>query len=606
VTSAYISGRKRADAARLRTFSTERETTVNRDQELVMKVLQVNAGPLKPLVVQGDTMPTGFYKEARPGPVKVHSMGLEGDARVYAAGDPNRAVLFYQAHYYDYWRTELKREIPNGMFGENITFEGWDNEDFCIGDELQIGTVRLRITQSRHPCIKLGARMGDPGFPIKFLKSLKLGFHCSVLEEGTLAAGDQIKLVYRAASPLHLQDFAIPTALEPNNLAGLERILACPELIPQLRIRVERLWRKSAGRLDGWREYRPLKIRNISHECEDVASFDLESANGEELSKFDGGQFLTIQLNIPGKQRPVVRTYTIAGRSESGNGYTLAVKREWHEDGTLGVASSYLLDKTKVGDIINALPPRGNFTVEPCSRPIALLSAGIGVTPTLAMFEQLKTSPLHRDVYFLHGARRGDQHICGAKVRKIAADWAEAHLFVKYSQPTAVDLDNAEMHGCGHITIEDVARVLPSLDADYYICGPVSFMRDLVRGLVARGVLKERIKYEFFGTGEPLFEEEAVPPGEPIMDAEGKPIVVTFARAGISVPWTDSAPSILVLAERNGIKPAQSCRNGLCEVCVCRLDSGQVRYNGDIINPPGEGEVMICCATPTTSVMVDA
>jgi ferredoxin-NADP reductase/MOSC domain-containing protein YiiM/ferredoxin len=571
-----------------------------------MKVLQVNAGPLKPLVVQGDTMPTGFYKEAKSGPVKVHRMGLEGDARVYAAGDPNRAVLFYQAHYYDYWRKELKREIPNGMFGENITFEGWDNEDFCIGDELQIGTVRLRITQSRHPCIKLGVRMEDRGFPIKFLKSLKLGFHCSVLEEGTLAAGDQIKLVYRAAHPLHLQDFAIPTALEPNNLAGLERILACPELIPQLRIRVERLWRRSAGRLDGWREYRPLKIRNISHECEDVASFDLESANGEELPKFDGGQFLTIQLHIPGEQRPVVRTYTIAGRSESGKGYTLAVKRERREDGTFGVASSYLLGKTKVGDIINALPPRGNFIVEPGSRPIVLLSAGIGVTPTLAMFEQLKTSPLHRGVYFLHGARRGDQHIFGAKVRKIAAGWAEAHLFVKYSQPTAFDLDNAEMDGSGHITIEDVERVLPSLEADYYICGPVCFMQDLVRGLVARGVLKERIKYEFFGTGELLFEEESVAPGEPVMDAEGKPIIVTFAKAGISVPWTDNAPNILVLAERNGIRPPQSCRNGLCEVCVCRLDSGQVRYDGDIINPPGEGEVMICCATPTTSVMVDA
>ena len=90
------------------------------------------------------------------------------------------------------------------------------------------------------------------------------------------------------------------------------------------------------------------------------------------------------------------------------------------------------------------------------------------------------------------------------------------------------------------------------------------------------------------------------------MDSAGNPNVVTFARSGVSVPWTRGAFSILSLAERRGLRLMNSCRTGLCNVCVCRLDAGKVSYAVEPIESPPEGEVMICCARPTTSVMVNA
>jgi ferredoxin len=90
------------------------------------------------------------------------------------------------------------------------------------------------------------------------------------------------------------------------------------------------------------------------------------------------------------------------------------------------------------------------------------------------------------------------------------------------------------------------------------------------------------------------------------MDSAGTGIMVTFARSGVSVPWPRGAFSILSLAERRGLRLMNSCRTGLCNVCVCRLDAGKVSYAVEPLESPPEGEVMICCARPTTSVMVNA
>jgi MOSC domain-containing protein YiiM len=99
-----------------------------------MRVVSINAGPLQPLAVQREVIKTGFYKGPCDGAVRVAQIGIEGDARVACATDLNRAVFFYQASYYDQWRSELGRELPYGTIGENVTFDGPDDKDFFLGD----------------------------------------------------------------------------------------------------------------------------------------------------------------------------------------------------------------------------------------------------------------------------------------------------------------------------------------------------------------------------------------------------------------------------------------------------------------------------------------
>ena len=575
-----------------------------------MHVVSINAGPLQPLAVQREVIKTGFYKGPCEGEVRVAQIGIEGDARVACATDLNRAVFFYQTSYYDQWRSELGRDLPYGTIGENVTFNGPDDKDFFLGDILRIGSTVLRITQPQFPCRKLTARMqeGDD-FPLRYLKSGRLGFFCNVMDEGAMSAGDPIELVHREADPYPLTEFARVTFLEPRDAEGLRRMLACPVLVPEWRIRVERTLRRALG-AEGWSDYRPLDVVRRHAENLDTVSLDLEDPAGETLPDFVAGQFVTLRLDVPGETDPVVRTYTINGRSASGRGYSIAVKRIIGGDrnGSMtGIGSSYVNSTVREGDALMALPPRGLFMVEPGSRPIALLSAGIGVTPMAAMLEQLESCPLGRQVYFIHGARSGREHVLDARVRELTTGSQLLRRFVKYSQPSSDDLEGRDFDAAGRVTVDDIEALIPSLEADYYVCGPVTFMRDIIRGLVDRGVPKDRIRYEFFGQNEPLFDDPAAmeDSSEPATDAQGKPIIVTFARSGVSVPWTKGAFSILSLAEQRGLRLANSCRTGLCSVCVCRLDAGEVAYEVEPIEPPAAGEVMICCARPTTSVMLN-
>ena len=361
-----------------------------------MHVVSINAGPLQPLAVQREVIKTGFYKGPCEGEVRVAQIGIEGDARVACATDLNRAVFFYQTSYYDQWRSELGRDLPYGTIGENVTFNGPDDKDFFLGDILRIGSTVLRITQPRFPCRKLTARMqeGDD-FPLRYLKSGRLGFFCNVIDEGAMSAGDPIELVHREADPYPLTEFARVTFLEPRDAEGLRRMLACPVLVPEWRIRVERTLRRALG-AEGWSDYRPLDVVRRHAENLDTVSLDLEDPAGETLPDFVAGQFVTLRLDVPGETDPVVRTYTINGRSASGRGYSIAVKRIIGGDrnGSMtGIGSSYVNSTVREGDALMALPPRGLFMVEPGSRPIALLSAGIGVTPMAAMLEQLEFLP---------------------------------------------------------------------------------------------------------------------------------------------------------------------------------------------------------------------
>jgi ferredoxin-NADP reductase len=387
-------------------------------------------------------------------------------------------------------------------------------------------------------------------------------------------------------------------------------LLASPELVPEWRIKVERLLRRAQGPVGGWNDYRPLVVSKRELLSSEVVSLDLQDPSGEPLPAFDAGQFLTLRLDLSDQDKPLLRTYTLVGHSEDDRGYHLAVKREMPPVGKpslpAGVGSGYLHDQILQGSTIMALSPRGHFVVEPGSRPIVLLSAGIGVTPMLAMFEHLATCPLKRQVLFVHCARSSEAHIFGERVRKLVSESDVLRSHVLYSQPGPNDAVGRDFDATGRLTAETLDGLLPSFNADYYLCGPESFMRDMVQGLMARGVPKDQIRYEFFGSGTSLFEDEVDIDSLPdAHDADGRPIIVTFARSGLSVPWKEGVFSMLSLAELSGLRPDASCRTGLCANCICRIDGGDIEYVIAPLEMPRRGEVMICCARPTTSVMLD-
>jgi ferredoxin len=80
---------------------------------------------------------------------------------------------------------------------------------------------------------------------------------------------------------------------------------------------------------------------------------------------------------------------------------------------------------------------------------------------------------------------------------------------------------------------------------------------------------------------------------------------VTFARSGLTVPWSDGHPSLLELAEACDVPTRWSCRTGVCHTCVTPVLSGSVEYEPDPLELPAPGEALVCCARPREDVVLD-
>ena len=215
-------------------------------------VTSVQAGRIAPLGPEG--VPSAFVKENVPGPIRVGPLGLDvdeqADRRVH--GGPDKAVYAYAASRYPEWATEfpdLARKFVAGGFGENLTIDGLNEDDLCIGDVHGVGSVRLQVCQPRQPCFKLALRFGNSRLPKAMVRNGRSGWYYRVLTPGTLQAGDEVRLLERP-----MPDFPFGDVLDFLYTRGLdedflERIAAADVLPKNLRTdaRRELLARRAGG-----------------------------------------------------------------------------------------------------------------------------------------------------------------------------------------------------------------------------------------------------------------------------------------------------------------------------------------------------------------------
>jgi MOSC domain-containing protein YiiM len=160
------------------------------------RLVSIHVGKIAPLGPRG--VPSGFVKHRIDGPVAVSPRGLDGDetADHSVHGGPDKAVYGYAAGHYPAWRTEHPHHAALLVPGENLAIEGVDEAGLCLGDEVEIGTTILRLCQPRQPCSKLALRY-DKHMPRAMTQSGRAGWYCRVLQPGTIAAGDAMRLIAR-------------------------------------------------------------------------------------------------------------------------------------------------------------------------------------------------------------------------------------------------------------------------------------------------------------------------------------------------------------------------------------------------------------------------
>ena len=161
-----------------------------------MKLANVNIGQERTQQNGNKLETTGIYKLPTPEPVHISSLGIKEDfiASKKHHGGPDQAIYVYGTTDYDWWSTELGRDLYPGTFGENLDITELESSQFNIGDRLLIGSVILEISAPRIPCGTLAARMEDPQFVKRFRHAERPGFYCRVLQEGTVEMGNDVKI----------------------------------------------------------------------------------------------------------------------------------------------------------------------------------------------------------------------------------------------------------------------------------------------------------------------------------------------------------------------------------------------------------------------------
>lgn len=161
--------------------------------------------------------------------------------------------------------------------------------------------------------------------------------------------------------------------------------------------------------------------------------------------------------------------------------------------------SNHLHDVVREGDCLELYPPAGDFVLRESDKPLALITAGVGITPALSMLDSARHSG--RPIHFIHCARHGEVHAFRDWVDAQAAAHPQIRHYVCYSEAREDDQADAT----GLLSPELLAQWLPQeRDLDAYFLGPKPFMAQVKRHLRELGVPAEQTHYEFFGPAATL------------------------------------------------------------------------------------------------------
>lgn len=556
--------------------------------------------------IRGKRVLTSIVRERSTVPLVLDEGGFERNRTAVHT----EHVLGFSQHHYDHWSDRF--DVPRGtwpltFWGENIVFDLLDEETLQIGTTLHIGaTAVLQVTSPRNPCFKLSWRLGQPDHVLaEILASGRTGCYLRVLHTGSIFDGDTVTALEPAHPAPTVADVArlLSSRIETSQ-AKLQEALAaeglgtqCAGMLRQRLTDLQDVGRTSAHRWQGWR---PFSVAAVQNSAQDIRSFELRPNDGTPLASFRAGQHVQLRLKDE-SGRQLTRAWSLSRYDEQPQNYRLSIKRSGR-----GAASDWMHDGIAEGDIVELKTPAGSFHIDRSSNhPTVLISAGIGITPLLAMLQAYALlGPGAPPLQWIHVARDSLSYAHREEVEALLQTMPNARRHVRFTAPRASDRRGIDYDARGRLTLEALREViavyryaifgreveLPGAASEFYLCGPEAFEHDVRAMLAALGVASGAVRHESFGA--PIVDNE---------DAQAMP--VRFARSAVTATWMPGT-SLLETAEQAGIDADSECRSGSCHRCVVEVLAGDVSYDRMPAVPPSPRTALLCCSRPARAGLI--
>lgn len=340
----------------------------------------------------------------------------------------------------------------------------------------------------------------------------------------------------------------------------------------------------------------------VHAETHDVKTFVFAAAARPVAFRFRPGQFLTLDVPLPGGV--VNRCYTIASSPARPCRISITVKRK-----AGGAVSGWLHDNLRPGVEIGASLPLGDFTPSVFARPKWLmLSGGSGITPLMSMTRASSDLAEGRDIIFVHAARSPADIIFRHELELMARRSPRLRI----AHICEAVAEESSWHGfSGRLSLPMLRLIAPDFaEREVFCCGPAPFMEGVRTMLGEAGFDMARYHQESFDFAE-LEGSERVAEAAPEAKGEVKPagavFRIEFAKSGRAVEC-DADMTILAAAKAAGLRLPASCTKGLCGTCKSKLVSGTVdmKHAGGIRQREiDQGLALLCCSKPLSDVVVD-
>lgn len=323
------------------------------------------------------------------------------------------------------------------------------------------------------------------------------------------------------------------------------------------------------------KQFYPLAVKDLQKETDHAVVLTL--AVPEELEQtfqFIQGQYLTLEHEIAGET--IRRSYSICTGLDDAE-LKVAIK---HVEG--GVFSSWANEQLKAGEVLNVMPPRGDFhsAIDPQKpKNYLCICAGSGITPILSIIKTVLAREPDSSVTLLYGNQRTASMMFRNDLAFIKNAYLErfhwVNIFSREPQESDLFFGHLDNRKGGALN----RRLIHIRGYDeFFLCGPEAMISEVSRGLRGEGIEEKNIHFELFAASAEKAREaierhhaRAQEYGDMVSEVS----LLSDGREYMFKLSTDGE-NILDAGLRNGIDLPFSCKGGVCATCKARLLEGEV------------------------------